>query len=258
MSTALETALDKQVGIVDRGQKAFVEVGQALTNIRDNRLYRKTILPGWNKPCTFEEFCKATWGYARRHCYRLIEASEVVESVSHGTQKNSPGVPSERVSRELKNVPAAERQEVLEEAAKGTAKGKVTAKAVKEVVEKRKKTELKIDVAARGYHGAMDEVGNPIKHKHVAEAFSRAVELETLKNKVLALARELKDIDPVIGVHIDRQQIEADLRAVAANLRFGIPHAICPYCEGKKCEHCKQAGWVHARLYENIPDSVKK
>lgn len=103
-----------------------------------------------------------------------------------------------------------------------------------------------------------DQLGRVIKHKHVASAFARADELKQWKTKVHALARELNAIDPVIGAYVNRQQIDSDLKSVAANLRFGIPYAVCPCCKGKKCENCRQAGWVPKEVYERIPESVKK
>lgn len=105
-----------------------------------------------------------------------------------------------------------------------------------------------------------DQLGQDIKHKHVADAFARADELKQAKNKAHAFARELRTLgeDPVIGAHLNRQQVEEDLHSVAADIRFGLPFAVCPYCKGKKCENCRQAGWVPKEVYGRIPESVKK
>ena len=53
----------------------FVEVGNALVIIRDDRLYRAEHI-------TFESYCRACWQMGRSRAYRLIEASAITEGVS--------------------------------------------------------------------------------------------------------------------------------------------------------------------------------
>jgi hypothetical protein len=57
--------------VVDRGIKTFVEVGLALAEIRETRLYRET------HP-TFEMFCREHWGFAASRARQLIGAAELV------------------------------------------------------------------------------------------------------------------------------------------------------------------------------------
>lgn len=61
--------------VIERGLGTFVEVGQALLNIRDERLYRRDF-------ATFEDYCEERWNIKRAHAYRLIAASEVVANLS--------------------------------------------------------------------------------------------------------------------------------------------------------------------------------
>jgi len=67
--------------IVSRNVKAFYEVGQALAEIRDKKLYRDVL--GF---ATFEEYCKAKWNMARRTAYQFIDSSIVVENVRNCAQ----------------------------------------------------------------------------------------------------------------------------------------------------------------------------
>jgi hypothetical protein len=60
--------------IVDRGLKTFVEVGQALSEIRDSRLYRATHR-------TFEDYCRDRWGFSRQRGLQLIDAAEMTTIV---------------------------------------------------------------------------------------------------------------------------------------------------------------------------------
>jgi hypothetical protein len=61
--------------IVERGLATFVEVGAALLEIRDSRLYHQT-----HK--TFEDYCRERWEMSRQRAHQLIEASEVARNLS--------------------------------------------------------------------------------------------------------------------------------------------------------------------------------
>jgi hypothetical protein len=54
--------------IIGRGLSTFFDVGSALLNIRDKRLYR-----GAHK--TFEMYCRERWGIGRSYAWRLIGAA---------------------------------------------------------------------------------------------------------------------------------------------------------------------------------------
>lgn len=74
-------SLSYQEEVIDKGRKTFVEVGKALTAIRDGKLYRET-------HDTFGDYCRERWGWERRQAYRLIDAAGVSENVSKRTQEN--------------------------------------------------------------------------------------------------------------------------------------------------------------------------
>ena len=54
---------------------AFVQVGEALRDIRDRRLYRE----GYK---TFESYCRSRWDFSRAHAYRLVGAAETMAVLS--------------------------------------------------------------------------------------------------------------------------------------------------------------------------------
>ncbi|MGO8928447.1 MAG: DNA-methyltransferase [Limisphaerales bacterium] len=60
---------------IARGLKSFLEVGLALKEIRDKRLYRQ-------QHDTFEEYCARRWELSRPRAYELCAASEVVTDLS--------------------------------------------------------------------------------------------------------------------------------------------------------------------------------
>src|SRR5690606_32485692 len=84
--------------VIAKGLQTFIEVGQALLTIRDNRLYRTSY-------GTFEEYCRKTWGMSKTHANRVIDSAEVAEVLT------PMGVTGERQARELgTTVPTSERQ----------------------------------------------------------------------------------------------------------------------------------------------------
>ena len=58
--------------VIAKGQKTFVEVGLALAEIRDLRLYKREY-------SGFEEYCQKKWGWKQRYAYRLIDGAEVAK-----------------------------------------------------------------------------------------------------------------------------------------------------------------------------------
>ena len=60
---------------IQKGKDTFVEVGTALEEIRDARLYRPAQ--------TFEQYCKDRWGFSRMRAHQLIESAKAVDDVKH-------------------------------------------------------------------------------------------------------------------------------------------------------------------------------
>jgi hypothetical protein len=115
--------------IIERGLDTFVEVGMALLEIRDGKLYQQK---GYK---TFEQYCRERFQLERRHAYRLMDAAEVVENVSNWTQI----VPAtESQARPLTSLPREEQPAAWQEAVETAPNGKVTAAHVQEVVDSRR------------------------------------------------------------------------------------------------------------------------
>ena len=78
MSTSLTTGEkrehDQLVERIRGGVTAFVDVGQALIRVRDARL--------WTDYPTFEDWCKAHFGFSKPRAYQFIESAQVIEVVS--------------------------------------------------------------------------------------------------------------------------------------------------------------------------------
>ncbi|HLF43230.1 MAG TPA: hypothetical protein VJA46_06860 [Acidimicrobiia bacterium] len=139
----VEPTLAECEAIIERGLETFVEVGQALLIIRDNRLYRET-----HK--TFESYCDERWDMSRVHAHRLIGASEVIRVLPIG---NTPQAPSNeaqaRALAPLKGAPDLMAEAWAE--AVSESDGKPTAKVVSEAVAKRRQMSRKADEVAEQF-----------------------------------------------------------------------------------------------------------
>lgn len=129
MSNALtkteQQDLAKCEAVVTHGIATFHEVGRALCEIRDRRLYRAT-------HATFDAYLrsKTAWGFGRSQAYRLIDAAGVVADLS----PNGGQMPAnERQTRPLVDLPPEQRREVWQQA---TADGQPTAGRVAELAAK--------------------------------------------------------------------------------------------------------------------------
>lgn len=88
LTLAEETTLAELEAIVQRNRWAFIQVGNALAEIRFRRLYRAT------HP-TFESYCRARWGFKRRTAYAYLEATTVATNV-HSSAQNPPSLTQAR------------------------------------------------------------------------------------------------------------------------------------------------------------------
>ena len=72
LSSSEAQTLAHYEAIIARGLKTFVEVGQALLAIREQKLYREAY-------GTFEDYLRQRWDLSRSYAHRLIDAAEVTE-----------------------------------------------------------------------------------------------------------------------------------------------------------------------------------
>lgn len=71
LSTDEKTALTYHENVIERGLETFIEVGQSLQYIRDNRLYRAEYK-------TFDEYMSERWGKSRYWGLNMIKSVEVM------------------------------------------------------------------------------------------------------------------------------------------------------------------------------------
>lgn len=149
--------LDECEQVIERGLETFVEVGQALMVIRDQRLYKET-------HSSFDAYLdsKPEWrarGLTRRRAGELITASDVVQKVGDMSPTLAPANEKQaRALAPLKNDPEA-MAEVMEqehERAKLKPAEPVTAATIAEAVSKKLQ---QVDDVATELEAAREEVG---------------------------------------------------------------------------------------------------
>lgn len=80
-------------GVIRQGIGTFAAVGEALTEIRDSRLYRAT-------DRTWGDYVERAWGFSRQRAAQLIGGAEVARTLT----VVGLDVPNEREARELKGA----------------------------------------------------------------------------------------------------------------------------------------------------------
>ncbi|SFC70975.1 hypothetical protein SAMN05421780_108178 [Flexibacter flexilis DSM 6793] len=131
LSTQESNRLLDLEAVIEKNKQAFLEVGAALLEIQEKRLYRE----GYN---TFEEYISEKHGIGRSTAYQYIKAAGVRQELAQNGVTELPQ--NEAQYRELANVSPVHRSEVWQEAteiAQATGQ-KVTAKSVSAIADKRK------------------------------------------------------------------------------------------------------------------------
>jgi hypothetical protein len=221
------------VKIVTDGQQTFIEVGNALAAIRNERLYRAT-----HK--TFEAFCKEKWGYNSSRARQLIAASTTAESVTTGNT-----LPNERVARELATVPEEKRDTVLEWAEEKAGDKPVTAAAIRAAAKEVAQAEPEDEIPEPD-EPFKDGAGNLIPD-NLADIFHQ----RTLFDEPISLIRKAKLRCRPLGEHpvgtfFSSEAAFERLSKAEKALREARPHAVCKECGGKgdPCSFCLGAGWT--------------
>lgn len=145
--TTVETAeLESYEAVIENGIGKFFEVGNALTQIREKKLYRR-------EHETFEDYCQDKWGIGRNYASKLIGAAVVVENL--GTIVPKPK--NEAQVRPLKKLPPTEQKKVWEQAVVANEGKQPTAVQVETAVKSTILTTIP-DKYARQLEGLPDDV----------------------------------------------------------------------------------------------------
>ena len=124
LTTTEKNQLEACETVIEYGLKTFVDVGNALMEIRDDRLYRAEF-------DTFENYCNTRWGLTRRHVNRTIAAAQVADHLG----PMGPKPDNERQARPLTQLDPEQQAEAWQRAVETAPNGKPTAAHVSQVVD---------------------------------------------------------------------------------------------------------------------------
>ena len=124
--------LQEHESVIERGQKTFIEVGNALFAIKEGKLYKARYK-------TFEEYTDVKWGWGASRARQLIAAAKVADEVKSVTNVT---LSNEGIAREVVKIEPEHRAFIVTEASKQAEKdGKpLTAATIAEVVERHNPT----------------------------------------------------------------------------------------------------------------------
>jgi hypothetical protein len=132
LSTSEAGRLAELESVIERGLQTFIEVGSALLEIRNSRLYRQTY-------ATFEEYCQERWDLRKSRIYQLMDAAEVVENLKSSTivelsNGYTPLPANEAQARPLAKLGIDMQRQAWRRAVETAPQGRITARHVETVV----------------------------------------------------------------------------------------------------------------------------
>ncbi len=205
--------LEQLEAIVEQGLQTFYEVGKALIEIQEKKLYRET-----HK--TFAAYCRNRWGMGKSTAYRYIDAAQVMENLSPMGDK----IPTkERQLRPLTQLSSALQLEIWQEAVELTPNGIPSCAIVQRLVDE-KLSSGKTKQDSKGGVSELDQLRldnkklkEQIRQKDLERerrAAEVADELKRLREENRQLRAELRQWERDWDVRIaqEREKIRQELR----------------------------------------------
>jgi hypothetical protein len=208
-----QARLQELESIVDHGLQTFYEVGKALDEIREQKLYRET-----HK--SFETYCRDKWGIARQTAHRFISAAQVIENLTPIGVK----IPTkENQVRPLAGLSPELQLEIWQEALKLSPNGMPTGAAVQRLVDERfpslgsgrsKDTDSELEKLRSDNKRLREEIRQQNRDRD-RRAAAVALEMEQLRAENRQLKAELlqRDKDWEIRLAVERRKIREEVRA---------------------------------------------
>ncbi len=208
-----QVRLQKLESIVENGLQTFYEVGKALDEIREQKLYRES-------QKSFEAYCQDKWGIARRTADRFIGAARVIENLTPMGVK----IPAhERQVRPLAGLSPELQLEIWQEALKSTPNGMPTGAAVQRLVDQRfpslgsgrsKDSDSELEKLRSDNKRLREEIRQQNRDRD-RRAAAVALEMEQLRAENRQLKAELlqRDKDWEVRLAVERRKIREEVRA---------------------------------------------
>ena len=225
---------------IARGKKTFIEVGLALAEIRDLRLYRREY-------SGFNEYCQKKWGWGKAYAYRLIDAAEVVKVSPIGDK-----IKTESQARELGKVEPEQRAGIVQ--AIVDAGEPMTAAAIKRhlppVPTQPGGAQANSPVVASPPPApVVDGTGWPIP-THLIPLWKRMDEVQemlTTLSRVKGALRTAQENKDKLFTEVNFSSALSQLDQAWADIKTAKPFAVCPTCQGQlpdQCALCRGRGLI--------------
>ncbi len=120
-------ALARLERIVQKGLEYLLDMGKALLEIREDRLYRAEFR-------TWEDYCQQRWGMTRRHAERLLKGAQIIHDLKARLEPGTPLPGNERLARALSLLSPDDRAKAWAEALEDSANGEPTSPEVDTIV----------------------------------------------------------------------------------------------------------------------------
>lgn len=243
MANVTTRTLKQLKTVVSKGLDTTIEVGIALREIRDRKLFLEE--------CgSFQEFCEKNWNVTRQRAYQLIDSADVVASLPPSV---STMVVTERAARALQDVPEAQRAEVVERAAET---GHVNGASITQAARS-----MQSDAVA-----VFDKTGMEIPADSPAMKTWNSIPevqemLTNLSRTKTRIERAMESKEPMFA-EVNFSNAIADLQSSYQLLKVALPYAICPTCQGRAlsdCSTCRCRGMVSEFYWKyKVPDKTKE
>ncbi len=253
---------------ISGGMNTFLEVGFALTEIRDKKYYL-------DSHKTFKEYCESRWKLSTRHANRLMNSAEVYDNIkdmtgstnetnwSGSTDTEGSKLPlpeSESQTRPIANLEPEEQQEAWEKAVESAGGEQPTAKqvdAAAKVVKPRKPRKPRTKFVPPPIEPPPDagDSWEPPTNlpKSVANALADTwhAECARLLSKIRTECKSAFSWSS----WLDASVLE-HLKSAEDCFLTAIPRRLCPDCQGEKtvngksCQTCRQGGYLASQVTE--------
>ena len=231
---------------IERGKKTFVEVGVALAEIRDLRLYRREY-------GGFEEYCRKKWGWEKAYANHVIRAADVVKSLPAET---ATIVANEASARELAKADPGHRAGVVQ--AIVDAGEKVTAAAIKRHLPPPPMVRSETKGSGAAAKAAppppppsqiLDGTGWPIPTQLIplGQRTNEVQEMLTTLSRVKGGLRSAQENRDKLFAEVNFSSALSQLDQAWYDIKTAKPFAVCPTCQGQlpdQCTLCKGRGLI--------------
>ena len=228
--------------LIAKGRKTFVEVGLALAEIRDMRLYKREY-------SGFAEYCQNKWGWNKSYAYYMIDSAEVVKALP---EKVSTIVDTESQARELAKIPVEERAGVVQaivDSGKPVTAAEIRRRLPPPPMQRKGAQGTARPTLPPPPGQVLDATGWPIPTQLIPlwQRGDEVQEVLTTLSRLKGLVRSVQEKRDMLYAEMHFSSALAQLEQLWADFKTAKPFAVCPTCQGQvpdQCTLCRGRGLI--------------